>query len=76
MFYDIFSLLHEKRKKIQIGVGIKRFYTIWKALLKNADLDFETDIQSFCIGYIIGNNVMLKERLLQWDRVQKKLDEQ
>jgi hypothetical protein len=74
MFYDIYSLITQQKRKLKVGAGIKRFYQIWKVLLKNADINLETDLQSFCIGYIIGNNVLLKERLLQWDRVQNKLD--
>jgi hypothetical protein len=74
MFYDIYSLITKQERKLKVGIGIKRFYKIWKTLLKKANIEIDTDLQSFCVGYIIGNNVLLKERLLQWDRVQNKLD--
>ncbi len=67
------ALFERKVKKIAVTQGIKDYYQIWKNLRK--DFGDNSELEAFIIGYMIGNNIMLKEKFIKiknWESFQSK----
>lgn len=70
------ALLERKEKRIAATQGIKDYYQIWKNLRK--EYGDNSELEAFIIGYMIGNNITLKEKFIKiknWEDFEnKKID--
>jgi hypothetical protein len=71
MFYNVHKLIELKKQQLCVPQSIREYYFQWKKLLEDMNISDTTDMNSFITGFILGNNVMLREKFLELRRKEK-----
>ena len=70
---NIHALLDGEKKEISVGEGLEDTFHLWEQQFKKFNKNPDV-FDAFIAGYTIGNNAMLKEKVLRIKSTNRRID--